>query len=805
MESMDHEQALAVLGLSGAALPDDIEAHYAQRRRQLERRWITSHSDVEKRVLEAQMRELDAARDAALRENVGPLGRVPGATVALKAGTVVADRYVVRAKIGHGPRGAVFRALDLNSGKEAALKVLAPQLMLVPGATRRVAEAIRAVFGMAHPNIARVYGLVDTGAHTILVSELVEGRSLAEPAAPEGWTQGRSAADILRVLGQIAAGLKHAQRKSLHLNLTPRNVLIGPGGAVRLTDFMINHAVPVLAAARAVEPEQAPYIAPELLALTRSDTPDLSGIDARADQYSMAALAYTLAAGVPPDATRRPLASLRPDLPEAFVAAVERALALAPEARFDSFDDFLAHAAARPRRLRMFARRAAAGLIVAGLAVLAVVGLRHAGETGLGAGTPLAAWLPGAEEARATRLQAEALQARVRALRQILGETQRGLQRRGTDARLTLAAAERQAAQAGAAADGPALADARRGLAMVQALNDLVTPGVFNHPDVLNAYNLLGLGDEHVARGRFAEAVTVLTGAEAALTAKLRDLREAELLIERRFGGPLPSLGARPSLPPAEAAARMKQDWLDAVEQRRRFAARLDAGLVLIPAGRFVMGDAAGEGSRSERPVREVAVAAFKLGRTEVTRAEYAACVAAGACAAPAAGDAPADAPAAGLSWLDAQAYVDWLRVVTGEDYRLPSEAEWEYAARAGGAAAYPWGESVGRARANCLDCGSAWDGVGPAPVGSFAANAFGLFDTTGNVWEWTADCWYRDYTSAPPTAAAREGTGACEKRVLRGGSWDNAAWLARVSYRAFAPAATRQDIYGLRIAKSVE
>jgi formylglycine-generating enzyme required for sulfatase activity len=684
-----------------------------------------------------------------------------------------------------------------------ALKAIAPQLMLVPGAAKRLAEAIGQTFGFAHSGIVNTYGMVETGEHTLIAMEYIEARPLAESSVPSGWARPKSAAEILAVIEQICAALSYAEPKSLHLNLTPQNVFVD-GATVRLGDFMLNHAVPVLAAARAMNSTQAAYLAPEVIALARSETPDIGTLDARADQYSVAAIAYYLASGLAPEAGRKPLSALRPDLPHEFVTTIERALALAPEARFQTHADFIAAASHTPRASKVLGR-VALGVVVVALGVLGLVGLRQANDPAL---RTLAEWLPGGRADAAVKLQAEGLQNRTVGLRAVLNDAQRGLQRRAMEARMTLATVEQMAARR-ERGDGtlPSLADARRTAGMLQALADLVTPSVFNHPEVLNAYNLAGLGDEHMARGRYAEAVAVLTGAENLLSAKVRDLRQAELLIEQKFGGVLPTLGAGvPSLTSEDDTARLKEAWLTAIAQRRKFAEDLDAQLVLIPAGRFVMGDDTGTGARSEQPAREVAVSAFKLGRHEVTNRQYTACVEAGACAAPAVReDAAAQLPVTGLSWLDAQQYVDWLRVKTGEDYRLPSESEWEYAARAGAATPYAWGATPGRGLANCLDCGSTWDGAGAAPVGSFAANSFGLHDMTGNVWEWTADCWYRDYTSALPTATPRDGGANCEKRVLRGGSWDNAAWLARVSYRAFAPAATRHELHGFRIAKSVE
>ncbi|MBL8629514.1 MAG: protein kinase, partial [Rhodospirillaceae bacterium] len=233
MESMDHEQAMALLGLSGPVEPDDIEAKYAERRRHLERRWVTSHSEAEKRVLEAQMRELDAARDAALTQ--GAIATIPaGAHVDFKAGTVIADRYVIRGRVGFGPRGAVFRALDLTWGKDIALKIIAPQLLLVPGQSKRVIDAAQPVIGFAHSGIVNVYAAARAGGHTFIVMEMIDGRSLAQRDVPLACAQPKSAPEILRVLDQVATALTYAEKKIHHLNLTPHNVLIAADQTVKL-------------------------------------------------------------------------------------------------------------------------------------------------------------------------------------------------------------------------------------------------------------------------------------------------------------------------------------------------------------------------------------------------------------------------------------------------------------------------------------------------------------------------------------------------------------------------------------------
>ena len=140
--------------------------------------------------------------------------------------------------------------------------------------------------------------------------------------------------------------------------------------------------------------------------------------------------------------------------------------------------------------------------------------------------------------------------------------------------------------------------------------------------------------------------------------------------------------------------------------------------------------------------------------------------------------------PVIDVSWEDAEAYVAWLSRETGESYRLPSESEWEYAARAGTTTRYSWGQDVGRNRANCRDCGSRWDGDQTAPAGSFAANGWGLHDMHGNVWEWVADCWHENYARAPRDGTAWTSGGNCGRRVLRGGSWSNTPVYLRSANR---------------------
>ena len=139
--------------------------------------------------------------------------------------------------------------------------------------------------------------------------------------------------------------------------------------------------------------------------------------------------------------------------------------------------------------------------------------------------------------------------------------------------------------------------------------------------------------------------------------------------------------------------------------------------------------------------------------------------------------------PVIKITWHQATDYAKWLSEQTGKRYRLPTEAEWEYAARAGTKSRYWWGNNLIKGMANCNGCGSDWDNKQTAPVGSFKPNPFGLYDTSGNVMEWVQDCWHKDYKGAPVDGSAwlEASGGDCNRRIIRGGSW----WIDTIHQRS--------------------
>jgi formylglycine-generating enzyme required for sulfatase activity len=225
--------------------------------------------------------------------------------------------------------------------------------------------------------------------------------------------------------------------------------------------------------------------------------------------------------------------------------------------------------------------------------------------------------------------------------------------------------------------------------------------------------------------------------------------------------------------------------------------------LVVVPPGDFVMGSGDTPYEKPEHPIS--VPRPFAIGRSEVTFAEWDQCADAGACK-----FRPDDhgwgrggQPVINVSWEDAKQYLAWLSGRTGQRYRLPTEAEWEYAARAGTRTPFWWGRDVGTGRAQCATC------VTPPPqqtaaVRSFRPNAFGLYDTTGNASEWVEDCWNDSYRNAPKDTSAWT-SGDCRLRVLRGGNFTSLANAVRSAARFRYDFDVRYYANGFRVVRELQ
>ncbi|MCP2088820.1 UNVERIFIED_ORG: formylglycine-generating enzyme required for sulfatase activity [Paraburkholderia sediminicola] len=263
-----------------------------------------------------------------------------------------------------------------------------------------------------------------------------------------------------------------------------------------------------------------------------------------------------------------------------------------------------------------------------------------------------------------------------------------------------------------------------------------------------------------------------------------------------------PATTAPPAAPAAQAAAQKPATHPPSAGESRDCATC--PIMIALPAGSFSMGSSTDD--PSEKPVHHVTIGApFAIGKYEVTVEQWNACVAANACQklTPESNTNKA-APARDLSWEDAQQYVKWLSKTTGKPYRLPSEAEWEYADRGGTTTAYWWGDQMRKGNANCKDCGDPWHKEGPEVAGSFAPNPVGLYDMNGSVWEWVADCWHNSYQGAPADGHAWDSP-TCDMRVIRGGSWREGGSYMLSATRFKYSASVRQSQDGFRVVKDLK
>ena len=342
-----------------------------------------------------------------------------------------------------------------------------------------------------------------------------------------------------------------------------------------------------------------------------------------------------------------------------------------------------------------------------------------------------------------------------------------------------------------------------------------------------------------------SEIITMLMKAGADPTIKgpkIKGLkgRTPTEVAQTPYGDPAAAL--KKGEPSAVIALLKGQTWAQ-VEDLRRILRERPLGtvfrdcdqcpeMVVVPAGRFWMGDRSGDGYSEEKQVHEVTIAdPLAVGVYEVTRGEFGRFVEAtgystgNACYTFESGESKKRSgrhwrdpgftqtdrhPVVCVNWDDAQAYIRWLSRETGKSYRLLSEAEWEYVARAGTRRKYWWGNEPDHAHANygkdeCCEGKVAgkdrWEYT--SPVGSFEANAFGLFDTAGNVLEWVEDCWNDNYNGAPGDGSAWT-SGDCSERVVRGGSWGSSPRYLRSASRVRFVTGVRNLSYGFRVARTL-
>ena len=245
---------------------------------------------------------------------------------------------------------------------------------------------------------------------------------------------------------------------------------------------------------------------------------------------------------------------------------------------------------------------------------------------------------------------------------------------------------------------------------------------------------------------------------------------------------PSPAPATPASQPPAQAASSIREPET-----------------ISLRGGSFAMGS---NEDVSERPIRQVTVKPFAMGKFPISVQEWNACAAAKACGFTAPGKD--EAPVTNISWSDARQYVTWLAETTRKQYRLPSEAEWEYAARGGAQTRYWWGDQFQQGMVNCRNCSDIPAADQPVKVGSLKPNPFGLYDMGGGVDQWVEDCWHKTYQGAPADGSAWV-ENECTSHVIRSGSWKKASDYARASSRGNYDTNVRYPTHGFRVALTLK
>jgi formylglycine-generating enzyme required for sulfatase activity len=689
----------------------------------------------------------------------------PGTEIGLMATQEVGPahrRYRLERLIAQGGMGEVWQATDLATHAElghsaqVALKILPPSLTENALHAKLLIEEAARARQLAHQHIVRVYDWAQdpaTGSYFIIM-ECLEGEDLDTLLAREGRLGlGRA----LEIVAPLADALDHAWERHgiVHRDIKPANVFLARGGDVKLLDFGIAVRARAGGGAGLEAPASsgtAGYRAPEAAT---------AGAPGRAlDVFSVATMLYRMLAGALPGA-----AAAKPgELNDAQWEVLRSGFAPDPQARPASVGALLA-------RLR-------------------------------------AAQGPSAEELRA-RAEAEQ-RAREDEARRRAGQAARELAaRRLAEARAQAEAAakaqlERQRREQERAAKAAAeVARAARKEALRQQLLERRA------------------AEAEKARLEREEAQRKLVQAKAA-AAYIAEQKRARAEEAARAQAVLTQLLPTPASPVADTEGVLRDRFLDGDAKGPE--------LVLLPTGRFQMGSpeherkvAMAAGSQPSWLARELPQhwvgidRPVAMGRYPVTVGEWRAFVQAtgwrtsGEVDWDAPGFAQTDRhPVVGVNWFDAIRYVRWLSEATGKSYRLPSEAEWEYACRAGTKTAFSFGDTITTDQAN-YDGNFTYNGGprgvyrrGTTPVGTFPANPWGLYDMHGNVWEWVQDVVHDNYEGAPLDGSAWEEGGDQARRVLRGGSWLYNPRYLRSALRNGFSAALSNDIVGLRVVRDL-
>ena len=719
----------------------------------------------------------NAILDAAYAPPVAAAPLRQGTEIGLMVGQEIGPqnrRYRLERLIAQGGMGQVWQAIDLATHEElghsacVAVKILPPQLTMSATHAKLLLEEATQARRLAHEHIVRVYEWAQDPATSsyFLIMECLEGEDLDSLLAREHSLPLERA---LALLEPVASALGYAWDKHhlVHRDIKPGNVFVTKTGDVKLLDFGIAARARSSASSIGLEAPAnsgtAGYRAPEAGVHQRKPAPTL-------DVYGVAVMLYQMLEGrLPFEGAREQALTFAPSRPpglsDAQWSALQAGFAIDP--------------AARPATVVALLQRVRADNPVTAAATPALPA-QTAAERAAAMALEVAAALQ--------REQVRQQKAAQKKLEDAAAQQQANRERREKEK------AERLLAEVARSERKEAL---RRQLLERRAL------------------------DAEAARLEKEEAQRKALQAKAA-AAYRQEQQRARAEVAARVQAELTALLPSASSPVADSEGVLRDRFLD--------GSGVAPDLVLIPTGRFQMGspeherkkamEAGSQQSWVERETPQHWVGIEKpiaMGRFPITVGQWREFVGATGWQAGAEfnwaepGYRQADDhPVVGVSWHDALAYAAWLSAATGQRYRLPSEAEWEYACRAGTRTAFSFGDSISTDLANYDGNYSYNDspkGVyrkGTTPVDAFAPNQWGLYDMHGNVWEWVQDVVHDNYEGAPNTGRAWEDGGDPGRRILRGGSWLYNPRYLRSSLRNGFSAARSNGIIGFRVAREL-
>lgn len=714
--------------------------------------------------------------------------------------------------LGRGGVGDVYAGIDRALERHVAIKALRPEFGQEPGFIARFRAEARNLAQLNHPNIATLYSLHVDERALCMIMEFVPGRTLEEILAASRLSE----RDSLALIAQATDGLSCAHKGGIvHRDVKLANMMVTAGGVLKITDFgiaLMRGAKRLTQQGRIVG--TVAYMAPEQIL---GGTPD-----ERTDIYSLAIVLYELLCGSTPFVSDSEYELLRMQVEAVPPRLVERVAGLSPHVEQAVMQALSKQPAERFQSMEEFARALGAADLRA--SAVEIVRARVSGLIGE-TSEPFTANALGltrvveGQEGETRQISPQETQDldSTRVLRP--GETPPS-QHTAPVKRFDYA--PRAAAQS--LRKTPALIIAAAALLLLISGAGYLAWDMFGdagrQPSVEARSAPRAPGQSPSETLDPERLAAIASGASSRSEAPPRPIgspdnadrdRGASEGSEEEGAGSPPVVSttiiapepqpamvkpAPPPLPTAPSRTTMKGGVFQDCS--------VCPPMIEVPTGSFQMGNR--DGDSTERPVHEVGLKhRFAIGIREVTYGEWMACVKDQGCKqVPELASTNEQLPMRNISWSDAVQYTQWLKKTTQQPYRLPTEAEWEYAARANSSTRYWWGNDPSLVYANCKGCGGEWNRDAPAKAGSYPPNPFGTHDMNGSVWEWVNDCWHSNYKGAPNDGRSWE-TPDCQQRVLRGGSWRDDPKLVSSFSRFYYDVDIRYIANGFRVALSLD